>query len=128
MKKRQRATVIVELEGKILLTVDRKELVLLPGGGINRGELPISAAGRELYEETNLEAYCLKLLFQYESRSTVHHVFQACAKGNAYPKDDAMEIIFLDSDVGNSALNMSDATRAIIEKFNLIKSKMVTQA
>lgn len=49
--KRLRASVIVEIAGKILLTVNRKNLVMLPGGGVDGNELPIAAAARELYEE-----------------------------------------------------------------------------
>ena len=51
-----RATIIVRVNGLILLVVARNGLTLLPGGRVNRGELPISAAARELYEETGLKA------------------------------------------------------------------------
>ena len=49
-QKQNRATVIVKIDGEILLTATRKGLILLPGGGIEKNELPIIAAIRELYE------------------------------------------------------------------------------
>lgn len=58
--KRKRATVIVEVDGAILLTETRKGLVLLPGGGFNRGELAIAAAARELHE---------RIIYIYQQRA-----------------------------------------------------------
>lgn len=73
--KKKRATVIVETPQGFLLTQNKKGLWLLPGGGVERHELPISAAIRELYEETKLEAQQIQFLFEHESRFYMHHVF-----------------------------------------------------
>lgn len=70
--KRLRATVIVEIAGNVLLTVNRNKLVMLPGGGVDRNELPIAVAARELYEETDLMATSLTELFRYESHTNFH--------------------------------------------------------
>ena len=54
---RKRATAVVIKNGKVLLVRDKgKQKFSLPGGGIHRGELTLSAAIRELYEETGLRA------------------------------------------------------------------------
>lgn len=115
--KRQRATVIVEVDGAILLTETRKGLVLLPGGGFDRGELVIAAAARELHEETGLEATTLAHLFNYESETTYHNVFHAVAHGTPVAGDDAVRLIFLKGVASASILNMSPATRVILDKF-----------
>lgn len=115
--KRQRATVIVEIAGEILLTKTHKGLVLLPGGGINRGELAIAAAARELHEETGLEATTLAHLFNYESATTYHNVFHAVAHGAPVAGDDAVRLVFLRGVVSASILNISPATRVILDKF-----------
>ena len=44
--KRQRATIIVEVDQRILLVENRGGLVLLPGGGINPEESRLQAAVR----------------------------------------------------------------------------------
>jgi ADP-ribose pyrophosphatase YjhB (NUDIX family) len=115
--KRQRATVIVEVDGAILLVETRKGLVLLPGGGLNRGELSIAAAARELNEETGLAATTLVSLFDYESETTSHNVFYAVAHGAPVAGDDAVKLFYLNDAASSSELNMSPATRTILDKF-----------
>ena len=54
---RKRATAVVIKNGKVLLVRDKgKQKFSLPGGGIHRDEPTLSAAIRELYEETGLRA------------------------------------------------------------------------
>ena len=54
---RKRATAVVIKNGKVLLVRDKgKQKFSLPGGGIHKDEPTLSAAIRELYEETGLRA------------------------------------------------------------------------
>jgi 8-oxo-dGTP pyrophosphatase MutT (NUDIX family) len=122
--KRERATVIVEVEGAILLTVSRSGLVLLPGGGIDPKELPIMGAARELFEETGLEATSLRLLFSHESSTTFHRVYQASAIGTGLAGDDAYKLVLLNGPAANSILNLSPATRTILSKYEKIRSQI----
>lgn len=117
-RKRSRATVIVKADNYILLVVTHAGLVLLPGGGLSRGELPIAGAARELHEETGLVATSLSFLFQHESESNLHHVFLAEAVGTPVADDDAVRLEFLTGSAKDSALNLSPATRAILTKFH----------
>jgi 8-oxo-dGTP pyrophosphatase MutT (NUDIX family) len=119
--KRLRATVIVEIAGNVLLTVNRKKLVMLPGGGVDRNELPIAAAARELYEETDLMATSLTELFRYESHTNFHWVFFAKAKGSPIAKSDAESLVFLNGSARTSSYNLSPATREILVKFDSIR-------
>lgn len=116
-RKRMRATVIVKVDEGILLVVTRKGLVLLPGGGLSKGELPIVGAARELHEETGLIATSLSYLFQHESESNLHHVFLAEATGNPIAGDDAVRLELLTRLATESGLNLSPATKTILTKF-----------
>ncbi|MCB1933863.1 MAG: NUDIX domain-containing protein [Candidatus Accumulibacter sp.] len=115
--KRQRATVIVDIDGRILLVENRGGLLLLPGGGINPDETHAQAASRELGEETRLRAKSLHFLFSHESQTNCHHVFRARASGTPLAGDDAVALHLLAQ--GDLALadRMSAATRQIIERF-----------
>ena len=63
---RRRATaILIGYERVLLLREPQDTEFHLPGGGVKRSELPISAASRELYEETGLSATRIKYLFNY---------------------------------------------------------------
>lgn len=74
----------------MLLVRDRgRTSFSLPGGGVDLGELPISAVARELYEETTLTATSIAYLFQHAGKSNNHHVFRVDAEGEVDVADDA---------------------------------------
>jgi 8-oxo-dGTP diphosphatase len=116
-RKRLRATVIVLMEEGVLLAGDSSGLVLLPGGGVDHGELPIAAAARELHEETGLVAVSLRFLFNHESPTNLHHVYFCEAEGMPIASDDAETLLFLDQSAMVSPLNLSPATRTILNRF-----------
>ena len=73
--KRQRATALVMNRGKYLLVRDKGENhYSLPGGGIARGEPPVAAAVREVYEETGLKVLSADYLFEHPGKVNNHDV------------------------------------------------------
>ena len=108
---------IVLMEEGVLLAGDSSGLVLLPGGGVDHGELPIAAAARELHEETGLVATSLLFLFHHESPTNLHHVYFCEAEGMPMASDDAETLLFLDQAATESPLNLSPATRTILARF-----------
>jgi 8-oxo-dGTP pyrophosphatase MutT (NUDIX family) len=115
--KRQRATVIVMLDGAVLLTLTHNGLALLPGGNIERGELAIMAAARELYEETSLIATSLRFVFEHESKTTIHQVFLAEASGNPVAGDDAAALAFHTGTLADASHKLSPGTIDILTRF-----------
>ena len=78
---RRRATVVLVRNGRVLLVGDQDGMFLMPGGGIEPGELPMAAAVRELHEETGLTATRAEYWFEWESATNRHHVFIVEADG-----------------------------------------------
>ncbi|MDD3083977.1 MAG: NUDIX domain-containing protein, partial [Candidatus ainarchaeum sp.] len=113
MWKRKRGTAIIETEKGILLTAIKKQY-LLPGGGPKKGESRFQAAIRETKEETGLEPYYAKILFQYESKSNLHTVVLIKAKGKARPKSEVSKIKYY---LPGKEIKMSSATKKIIKKY-----------
>jgi 8-oxo-dGTP diphosphatase len=81
---RERATVVVIRDGKVLLVKGKGRFreFMMPGGGIENGELPIVAAARELHEETNLRAISIEYLLTLETAIHKHVVFRVEADGD----------------------------------------------
>lgn len=78
---RQRATVVVIRDGRVLLVTGDTGVFSLPGGGIEPGEKPRAAAVRELREETSLTATRAEFQFTWDSSRNRHHVFLVEADG-----------------------------------------------
>lgn len=121
MTKRNRATAVVEFDGRIVLAETRDGLTLLPGGGINRGEPPLAAAVRELEEETGLIATQGIYLFEHESPSNRHYVFWLAAHGSPTPRDDAVALHLLAPDKPPAPLRLSPATQEILRRYRSLK-------
>ena len=84
-RKRNRATLVAEQYGQILLVQERgRRRYSLPGGGLKRGESVLQAALRELKEETNLEVVKAEYLFDYESATQLHKVVRATVWGHVH--------------------------------------------
>ena len=80
---RQRATAVVIRNEKVLLVRDRgKEAFSLPGGGIHKHEPALSAAARELYEETSLRPLKAQYAGVYDGSFNHHIVFVVEAEGD----------------------------------------------
>lgn len=113
---RARATVVVRRGGKFLLSLEKDGMWLLPGGKIERGELGICAAARELYEETGLIAESIRFQFQYESFSNTHLVYSVEVSDTAvaYCKSEVVGVRWVDIDELRT-LRLSPATDEILK-------------
>jgi len=121
MSLRPRATIIVEVNGEIVLTEDRHDRILLPGGGIHAGEPPLAAAVRELHEETALVAVQALYLFEHASDTNRHHVFWIAAQGKPVAGDDAVRLHYLAASALPDLPGMSPATKQIIASFRELR-------
>lgn len=119
---RKRGTAIIETRDGILLTSISGRQYLLPGGGVNKGESRFQAAIRETKEETGLEPYFAKILFEHISKSHRHTVVLIKAKGKARPKSEVKYIGYYNS---TSNLTMSKATQQILQKYLELKDGLI---
>lgn len=74
-RSKSRATIICLRSGKVLLVRKKGGKWNFPGGSIEPGETPHSAAARELREETSIEGHGLLSLCSIRVGSVVHHIF-----------------------------------------------------
>lgn len=96
-KLRRRATAVVIRNSKLLLVRDKgKHRFSLPGGGVHAGEPSISAAARELYEETGLKATKIERLFVYSGVANRHAVFRVEADGKVQLRTELDKFIWWD--------------------------------
>lgn len=130
VRRRRRATAIVETERGILVTAGRDSIFLLPGGEARRHETRTQAAMRELREETGLQPYSAKFLFDRRGRvhkSHGHGYFRdhhtVClvkARGRARPH---REIQYVEYYKPGSRIHISGATKEIIDRYYAYKRR-----
>lgn len=111
---RERATVVVMRDGRVLLARDAGQVHFnMPGGGIEEGEPPEEAAVRELREETALTVTRMECLFVWESSVMRHHVFRAEAEGEPRTGNEVDELRWWD---GEEDLTMNLHVEVILER------------
>lgn len=130
IRKRRRGTAIVESEKGILVVSGRKKIFLLPGGGASKWETRLSAAKRELNEETGLKAISATYLFRHIGKvhksylgghfQDHHKVFFIKATGVPRPRHEIHHIAWYKN---GSKIRLSGVTREIIEKYYATKQK-----
>ncbi|WP_313211724.1 NUDIX domain-containing protein [Stutzerimonas nitrititolerans] len=120
-RRKKRATLICPMSQDILLTVTHDNKMLLPGGLIERSELAIVAAARELYEETGLIAQHLEFLFEHKSEHYLHSVFLVHqATGMPKAQSDAAQVIYVSSGEifeSGGPSNLSNSNREILQRY-----------
>ena len=123
---RKRATAVVIKDGKVLLVRDKgKQKFSLPGGGIHRGEPTLSAAIRELYEETGLRATkAIRLRdCDYKGSKNEHRVCLIEANGEVRLKHEIDKFVWWDM---KQTLPVYPYVRYILSKVKeKIKSKKI---
>ena len=114
-KKRMRATVVAQQDGKVLLVREKgKKRFSLPGGGIEGRESVMEAALRELREETRLRPLKAERLPNYEGTTQIHKVVRVEVRGKVtLQRKELAEYKWWD---GREQVLMLPYTKAIIGK------------
>ena len=114
-RKRRRATVVAEQDGKYLIVRERgAKRWSLPGGGIERGESALRAAVRELEEETRLTPTKAEYLFRHEGTTQDHRVVILSVFGKVQlQKKELDEFKWW---TGTEDLPMLESARAILRR------------
>lgn len=120
MAKRLRATAVAIRNGRVLLVRDRgNSSYSLPGGGVHRGEPSISAAARELYEETGLNCSKIEWQFRYSGGVQDHRVFRVTPQGEPRVRDGELAgFVWWD---GRKKLRTHRHITAILKKMGWLK-------
>ena len=85
----------------------------MPGGGVERGELPSNAVVRELYEETTLRATKIEYLFIYATATNKHTVFRTETEGDVAIGHEIDAFVWWDR---NEKLPLFPHVRGILSK------------
>jgi len=126
-KKRKRATAIVETDNGILIVSHSRHgkiEYMLPGGGIKRGEHPICAAVRELYEETGLHTVEAKYLFDLVTEHNEHKVFLIKPYGKLRKRHETTHIRFY-NDSTKDKYKLAWHVIPIIEKYRKLRENII---
>lgn len=127
VRKRRRGTAIVDTPQGVLLVAGKSGRFLLPGGAAEKGESRKAATIRELQEETTLKTISMQYLFSYTGHirwrksgwvRDEHKVFLVEAQGTPQPTHEIRELRFYQ--LGDQ-VRMSEATRAIIDRYLILK-------
>ncbi|MBD1853684.1 NUDIX domain-containing protein [Leptolyngbya sp. FACHB-711] len=127
VRKRRRGTALVDTPQGVLLVAGKSGRFLLPGGAAEKGESRKAATIRELQEETTLKTISMQYLFSYTGHirwrksgwvRDEHKVFLVEAQGTPQPTHEIRELRFYQ--LGDQ-VRMSEATRAIIDRYLILK-------
>jgi len=109
--KRRRVCVILETPKGVLVAQHRFNFkYALPGGGIKGGEEEKEGIRREIKEETNLELYDIKYLFEIDTLIQKHKVFKAKHKGKIKTNWEIKRIRYT-----KEGIKLGKTTKKIIE-------------
>jgi len=118
-RKRKRATALVEMHKGVLIvshTRHGEPIYMLPGGRVKRGEHSISAAARELYEETGLHSLGIEYLFDVTTKHHKHKVFLIKPRGRLRKGHETTHIRFYNESTKNK-YKLAWHVKPIIKKY-----------
>jgi len=133
VRKRRRGTAVVDMPQGVLIVAGKSGRFSLPGGAAEKGESRKAATIRELEEETTLKTLSMQYLFDYTGHirwrksgwvRDEHKVFLVEAQGTPQPTQEIRELRFYQP---GDSVRMSEAARAIIDRYLLMKQHQTKQ-